>query len=587
MAPRRLVVVLAAWAVATAVACVLVHRAFRLEVDPEHPRAVIASVWQGGQLVARAVLSSAGARDAAVDAAASREGATLVHEAIVGEGPVLSWPEAALSLSFVPGRDGLAASLGGRTAYVTPDELLAMQAYDRGITVPSWQLAVGLDMPLPLARAADALGVSVRDLVDHGRLRRIRVARTLPGAPAPRAITAETLSDADVRDGAVAMGRYLARGVDPDGRFRYLVNAPTNQALPGYDWPRHAGATYFLAQIAGLTGDAEVRFATLRAAAFLRDHALLRCGEHRCVGDPDEPVADLGSSALTVLAFVEIARTQLDEGYALLVPELTGFLRAQQRPDGELMHFYQRPEGRPLDVQLLYYSGEAAFALARAHALGGDPRDLDAATRALAHLVGPGWRFFGSRYYWGEEHWTCQAMDELWGRAPQAVLEPALDFCLGWQAYGRKLMLGPGDTPFDADGAYGVGPLPTPHLTPVGSRSEAGLATLDAARRAGRSPAELATLELQMRRSLAMLLRHQLLRGGAGDRSYLLADPAAVDGAMPGSEVDWQLRIDFAQHTGSALLRWLQREGGGTKSSLRAHPPNEGQQKVGTAGSGG
>jgi hypothetical protein len=28
---------------------------------------------------------------------------------------------------------------------------------------------------------------------------------------------------------------------------------------------------------------------------------------------------------------------------------------------------------------------------------------------------------------------------------------------------------------------------------------------------------------------------------------------------MPATEVDWQLRIDFAQHTGGALLRWLDR----------------------------
>jgi hypothetical protein len=26
---------------------------------------------------------------------------------------------------------------------------------------------------------------------------------------------------------------------------------------------------------------------------------------------------------------------------------------------------------------------------------------------------------------------------------------------------------------------------------------------------------------------------------------------------MPGSEVDWDLRIDFAQHAGSAMVRWL------------------------------
>jgi hypothetical protein len=537
---------------ATAVACVVVHRAFALDVDEAQPREVIASVWREGRVVARAVVTRAGEHAASLDEAASASGATLVYESVVAEGPVVVWPEAALSLSFVPGRDGLSATFAGRTTYVTPDDLLAKQAYDHGITLSSMQITTGLDLPLALAAATEALGVSARDLLEHGVLRRIRVTRTVAGASVPRAITADSLDASEVRRAAVAMGRYLARGVDEDGRFRYLVNAPTNQTLPGYDWPRHAGATYFVAQIAGLTGDADVGFAALRAGALLRDHALLHCGDLRCIGEEDSPVADVGSTALAVLAFVELARTHLDDGYALLVPELTAFLRAQQRADGELMHLYDRRAKRPVDVQLLYYSGEAAFALSRAHGLLGDARDLAAAVRALEHLIGPAWSFFGSQYYWGEEHWTCQAMDDLWDRAPASTRETALEFCLGWQAYGRQLMYGPDDSPLDADGAYGVGPIVTPHLTPVGSRSEAGLATLEAARRAGRPGEELAVLDRQMRRSLAMLLRHQL-----PGRAYLFVDPTAIDGAMPGSEVDWQLRIDYAQHTGSALVRWL------------------------------
>ncbi|HEY8089151.1 MAG TPA: hypothetical protein VIF09_14935, partial [Polyangiaceae bacterium] len=325
----------------------------------------------------------------------------------------------------------------------------------------------------------------------------------------------------------------------------------------------HAGATYFLAQAAAFFGDGELAYATLRAAALLRDEAMVRCGEHRCIGD--EPYADVGSTALAVLAFVEIARTHLDDGYALVVPELTAFLRAQQRADGEFMHVYDRPRGRPIDVQLLYFSGEAVFALSRAHSLLGDPRDLDGAVRGLAHLVGPAWSFFGSRYYWGEEHWTCQAMDDLWDRAPSAA---ALDFCLGWQDFGRKLMYADGETPYDADGAYGFGPVITPRLTPVGSRTEAGIATLDAATRAHATPEQLSTLEKQMRRSIAMLLRHQL---GAG-RDHLFVHPDAVRGAMPGSGVDWQLRIDYSQHTGSALVRWLARR---SEADHRAHPPKE------------
>jgi hypothetical protein len=544
------------WALATGIVCVAVHRAYGLDVDEAHPRAVVGSVWYDGKLLAREVIAAAtderilrAAPDGEAQltsAMAAHPGATLVRENVVAEGAVATWSEAALALSFVSGHDGIAVTLANRTAYLTPDDLLARQLYDKGVAIESVQLTAGLDMPLALAALADQLGTTVRDLLDHGTLRRIRVVRRASAAGA--GVTADALTHDAVRDAAFAAGRYLARSVDADGRFRYLVDAPTNRTLPGYDWPRHAGATYFLAQVASRSGDTQVAWAALRAAGWLRDHAMVRCGEHRCIGDTN--VVDVGSTALSLLAFVEVARSGLDAGYSLVIPGLTDFLRAQQRPDGEFMHLYDRAARAPIDTQLLYYSGEAAFALSRAHSLLHDPADLDAATRALAHLTSHAWTFFGGRYYWGEEHWTCQAMDDLWDRAPSPA---ALQFCLDWQAFNRKLQYGPGETVFDAEGAYGVGPLVTPRLTPVGSRAESGIATLEAAQRAGRPPAELADLDRQMRRSLALLVRHQLRK----DRCYLCADPAAIDGGMPGSEVDWQIRIDYAQHSGSAMLRWL------------------------------
>lgn len=554
MRARGIAWCLAAWAVVTVAACLRVHARFALRSDPVRD-GVVATVWAGGQVVGRAVVARPGDADPSLEAAlAAHPDATRVDERILGQGPVPRWPSEAMALSFVPGRDGVAATLDGRTAYVTPDELLARQAYDKAIELPALQLSLGLDVQLALALLGDRLHVRVRDLLDRGDLRRIRAARI--DNPAPTTPTPQTLADDDVREGAVAAARYLARGVDGRGRFRYLVDAPSNRLLPGYDWPRHAGATYFLAQAASLTGDARLAFAALRAAGLLRDEGVVSCGEHTCIGDAR--VADVGSAALGLLAFVEIARTRLDPGYALLVPELAAFLRGQQRPDGELMHQYDRAAHAPIDRQLLYSTGEAALALSRAHALLGDPRDLDASLRALDHLVHHGWTFFGSQYYWGEEHWTCQAMDDLWDRATtpsrRTTRADALAFCLGWAAYGRQLMYGPGDSAFDADGAYGFGPIVTPRLTPAGSRAEAGIATLDAGRRAGLPAASLAPLEQQLRRSLAMLLRHQMRPGPV----HLFADREAVAGAMPGSEVDWALRIDYAQHTGSALLRWLE-----------------------------
>jgi hypothetical protein len=547
--------VLLGWALATGVACALVGRAFALHLDS--PGSVIASVWSDGQLVGRAVLARAGDADRRLDAAmADHPGATLVYETITGEGPVLVHPAAAFALSFVPGRDGMAITAGGRTEYLTPDDLLSRQAYDQGFEIPSLGFKAGVDVTLAMAILADRFAMTVPDLLDRGRVRRIRVVRSLAGPtrerPA-RVITADTMTRDDVREGAMAAARFLARGLDDKGRFRYLIDAPTNRTLPGYDWPRHAGATYFLAQAAVLAGDAQLSAAALRAGGWLRDHAMVTCGDHRCIGD--QRVVDVGSTSLAVLAFVEIATAKLDPSFGDLVPGLTAFLRAQQRPDGEFMHEYDRAARQPIDIQLLYYSGEAALSLSRAATLTGDPRDLDAARRGLAHLVGPGWTFFGSRYYFGEEHWTCQAMQDLWDRAPDPR---AFDFCMRWQAYDRRLQYAADETPYDADGAYGFGPIVTPRLTPVGSRSEAGIATLDVAMRTAGTPyavppEELARLDRQMRRSLALLLRQQFHPGP----SYLFAAPAAVDGAMPGSEVDWQLRIDYAQHTGSALIRWL------------------------------
>ncbi|HSQ63174.1 MAG TPA: hypothetical protein VLM85_08150, partial [Polyangiaceae bacterium] len=485
-------------------------------------------------------------------------GGTLVFEKVTGESWLPSFSQALLSIGLVPARDGVRVELDGKSVYVTPDDLLARQGYDHGVDVDAISLTVGVDMPLVVAMASERLGQSPLDVRDHARFRRIRTERVIPGSLPDLPANASTFDDALATRFVLGAARYLARGVSPEGRFRYLVNAPTNQTLGGYDWPRHAGATYFLAQASSFAlraGDPDaltMRQAALRAAALLRGPALVKCGAHECIGDP--AALEIGSIALTVIAFTQIAKDGLDPSYGPLARELCETLLSTQRPDGEFMHELGR-DGTPIDVQLPYFSGEAALALARAHALLGDQRFLAASEAAVHHLVGPAWHFFGDRYYYGEEHWTCQAAGELYDRwtSDAEARDGALDFCLRWQGFTRKLQQHEGECAFDCDGGLGVGPFITPRLTPVGSRCEAGVATLGAATKAHVDPAELERLRTQLRRSLALLFRHQM----RGRLDYLLSEPDAVRGAMPGSEVDWQLRIDYAQHSGSAMLRWI------------------------------
>jgi hypothetical protein len=543
----KLAQILAAWVLFVVALCVALRARYAWETlrDGE----VVASVWNKGVLVERAVV----ARDGTTPALerARRAGGSLVHERVTARGRVVvGWREL-FAVSFVAARDGVRATLGDHVAYVTPDDLLSRQLYDKGVRIDPLALVLGVDYRAVEALLAERLGAPQEDLLDRATIERVRMERVENARPS---ITAASLSKDDAARAIRAAGTYLARAVDDKGRFRYVVDAPSNRVQPGYNWPRHAGGTYFLAQAAAFTGDPAIRAACLRAAEVLRKDALQRCGDDLCIGEGAS--VDLGSAALGAMALIEIVRTGIDDSFRPQALGLVRFLRAQQRPDGEFMHEYHRYANRRVDVQLPYYSGEAALALTRAYAITRDPGDRDAASRALAHLVGPAWSFFGDRYYFGEEHWTCQTMGELWPAAPD---KKALDFCVRWTAYNRKLQQRAGDAPYDADGALAFGPFVTPRLTPIASRCEAGIATLVAARAAGWQREELDAIDGQMRRALALLLRQQFVPGPV----HLFAEPEAVWGAMPGSESDWQLRIDYEQHAGSALVRWIEAGGEG------------------------
>jgi hypothetical protein len=99
-------------------------------------------------------------------------------------------------------------------------------------------------------------------------------------------------------------------------------------------------------------------------------------------------------------------------------------------------------------------------------------------------------------------------------------------------------------------------------LTSASSRSEAAAATLTTAVQAGVAADEIARLDDQLRRALAFIIRHQFLPGPI----HLMPEPQRLAGGIPGSPTDLGVRIDYPQHAGSAMLRYLrylERKAGG------------------------
>jgi len=538
----RLLRLLGAYAVVLAIACLGVRSWASLSPTSGERRAIVRSRWLNGSLLERAAHSE---KNPPPEEPA-RDG-IIVDEIAVAESP-LSLSKIMFPLSLVPGLDGIRADIDGKTIWITTDDLLVAQAYDRASSFLDPSLGMGTRWDTTIGLVAARASVTPQDVEQRAVVRRIRWERRTVGVPAPKRITKDDLDRKNVLAAISEAAQFIARGVDAAGRYRYIIEATTDATVAGYNWPRHAGTTYFLAQAAALLDDAFVRFACLRAAAALRDQVTKDCGDQKCIAEENE--ASVGSSALGLIAYAEIVRTKAGESYKEQIGELARFLRSQQRADGELMHFYDRGAKKPIDVQVMYFTGEAALALSRAHRVTGNPEDLEAAKRALANLSGKGWSFFGSRYYFAEEHWTCQAVADLWDRAPD---EKALEFCLRWHEYQRRLQHEDGDSPFDGDGSFGFSPLVTPRVTPASSRGEAAVAALDVVKKKG-DAAAAALLEDELRRALAFVMRSQLLPGP----HHLFARPDVTRGGFPGSAVDHQLRIDYAQHAGSMMIRFLE-----------------------------
>jgi hypothetical protein len=349
--------------------------------------------------------------------------------------------------------------------------------------------------------------------------------------------------------------RYLVAHLGPEGRYNYEVDLSTGQPKSGYSIPRHAGTTYFLAEMYRLTHEEFLREPIERAFRHLEQlieeggcSGTLPDGEaFACVVDKGGTVADLGSSALAVVALAEYQRATGEATFEATARKLAAWILMMQRPDGSFRHRYDIPKAQADDkTQLLYFSGEATLALARMFAVTQDERYVRASERGIDWLVA-WYDFFAGGYIYGEEHWTCISAEAIW---PTVKKQSYLDFCNGYSRFLRDQQAGEGDFPSQPDlvGTYNVTPFVMPSNTPAGSRTEAMISTYLLGKDHGAPDSRI----LHQILSAAGYILSQQIRP---ESDYAVASKAVGLGGVPGSPVDASVRIDYVQHTCSALIR--------------------------------
>jgi hypothetical protein len=480
------------------------------------------------------------------------------------------------------GSQGLEVTIAGSRFYILPSELIYSGVAESSESVTAEEF---------LGRAMSHLGFEAnrwksRDVTlrafrtvsfieDASHVRALGIVR---GYVAPSALDRNALLRA-----ARNAGDYLVRMQKTDGSFYYWYRPLSDQQEVGrYNIVRHAGAAVSLFDLYRTTRDPRYLAAARRATAFLRsrfrqiagtkpagpDHEQAEAaashgvtissgnldrlkaeqqagrGAGRAGGLQSTPLyvidddnkAKLGAGGLALLAVTREMELDRRSGSSEANGLAAGIL-AMQRSDGSF-ETDVRLSGDESDAPpSLYYPGEAMLGLVRLYLLGGNSKLLDGARRGADYLVA----LQRKQRELPPDAWLVQALESIYEITKDSrYAGHAIDLSASMAA-----SLYPADGPDGYAGAVAPG---IPRVTPAASRSEGMLAGYRIARSIKDQRAELI-----LGAALAAA-RFQLSQQFGPDNGFFLPNPARAAGGFHESLDSMRIRIDYVQHSISALL---------------------------------
>lgn len=444
-------------------------------------------------------------------ARAQREGAIVE---VPSPGP---WRLAAPTFPVAPGRDALPGKDAPSTA----------RASRRVAVVPGFQVPTVTTRP---QRVASWLTPPAGEPLPLDR----------GWTPAPR------LDGPALRASLLAAAGFLERNQLPGGKFTYVVRGPSGEPGPGYNYPRHAGTTWFLARVAVAFADADARAAARAALQHLEDVSGETADGRAFILDPTrkDGRAWIGTTALAVLAVETLAEREPPPAWSAWTRQVIASVGADGKVRGEI----RTASGEFVDDDAnAYGQGQVMLALAAIARAPGEPAApdaVDALRRASAYVAGGGYYGLAEPPWVADEHWMCLAAHGIHvlnagGGAPVETTGP--DGVCRTYAATEALSAPP----------LGAG-LP-PSAGPGGGAAEAIVA------RAWDYPSD--------RMTAASLDYARLFLGSQyqpGD-APMLARPDRLIGGFRDGTYDLDVQIDAVQHIGGALLgalALLEREDG-------------------------
>lgn len=357
----------------------------------------------------------------------------------------------------------------------------------------------------------------------------------------------------NLREAVRAARTHLVRAQQQDGGFRYQLDMFRGHAvIENPSIPRHAGTILVLCELSG--DDRRTRRLVRRALGALERWERRTENLGALVRRSGETVADLGSSALGLVALLE-CRRHVGSRYDALIGRLGRLLLELEDGAGRFRPGYDFGAERAVEGPTpVFAGGQAVMALSLLEKLAQEePRlklparaELAAAVeRAMDYVAESYWPSPLADFFYLKENWHCLAARASLGHHRHDAYER---FCLDYVEFKSRRFVVDARSAVDPDyyGGFNFSNLAPPHNGSSAGVGEALAAAIEIKRARGEDTAALVP---RLTSVLAFLLQRQLL----DDNCFACEEPRLALGGFTGESVGADGRIDHVQHALSAI----------------------------------
>ena len=201
---------------------------------------------------------------------------------------------------------------------------------------------------------------------------------------------------------------FLIDQVNADGSFVYGIYPRFDRDIDNYNIVRHASTLWSLICQFKMTGDPELMPVIDSAVEYMVDNYIVYSDDDTAyLLEEKSNEIKLGGCGVAVIALTEYMDTFKTSAYEDLCVALgNGILTMLNQDTGEYYHILNGDFTRKEAFRVVYYDGEASFALCKLYGMNKDEKWLTAVESAVDHFIAADYTVY-------KDHWIAYTMNEL------------------------------------------------------------------------------------------------------------------------------------------------------------------------------